>query len=154
METLFLQQFIYYHLSQKNEICNWITKNWSSNLHQFYRWKRWSILIWFWNKPELVNSHLRIRVRVIPSWVQSTHSRAEICCDVIPAYQTRHTFNATCGVSLFGFPCVLKWWHHKKCFFLKLWVLFDCSKQPIWKKFTCKKMAAEIWVFEVQSASY
>ena len=25
--------------------------------------------------------------------------------------------------------------------FLKLWVLFDCSEQPIWKKFTCKSLA-------------
>ena len=35
---------------------------------------------------------------------------------------------------------VLKWWRGKHDFPpLKLWVLFDCSQQPIWKKFTRKK---------------
>ena len=33
---------------------------------------------------------------------------------------------------------VLKWWSKKKMILLKLWVLFDCSEQPIWKKFTSK----------------
>ena len=28
-----------------------------------------------------------------------------------------------------------------KMIFLKLWVLFDCSERPIWKKFTCKILA-------------
>ena len=28
-----------------------------------------------------------------------------------------------------------------KMIFLKLWVLFNCSEQPIWKKFTCKILA-------------
>ena len=35
---------------------------------------------------------------------------------------------------------VLKWWRHKNDF-LKLWVLFDCSQQPTWKTFTCKKLS-------------
>ena len=29
---------------------------------------------------------------------------------------------------------IRKWWHHKNDFFYKIWVLFDCSEQPIWTK--------------------
>ena len=37
---------------------------------------------------------------------------------------------------------LLKWWRHKMIF-LRLWVLFDCSEQTVWYKFTRIKMVLQ-----------